>query len=229
VIPDCAVDNDFQVVARRSTAAATCNPVIDLIGDDERDDSVSSFENPYLFLYAPPPVPDPDIPQCDQNYFHYFSSEMYNILPYVNIFTSTITDLLAASMVHPALRHGVLSISALLADQKSQVGRTRSLEHLQKSLGLLQSSLSAIQVDEGLAISIFILSYLNVFMGEHESARKHLHGLRLVFETLRTEYLKSGRSVKPLTMLIWRMAIRIDYIMSMAFTLYPIFPTYILM
>jgi Fungal specific transcription factor domain len=227
---DCAVADEFQVVTLRSPAAATCNPVINITRDDESEDhSVSSSENPYFFLHTPPPVPDPDIPQCDQTYFHYFSSEMRYVLPYVNIFTSTITDLLGASMVHPALRHGVLSISALLADRKSQVGRARSLEHLQKSLSLIQTSLSAIQVDEGVAISIFLLSYLSAFMGDFVAARKHLLGLRLVFEQLQTDYLKSGRPFKPLTMLIWRMAIRMDLIISMGFTLYPVFPTYVLL
>jgi hypothetical protein len=126
----------------------------------------------------------------------------------------------------------VLSISALISDKKSERGRRRALEHLQKSLKLLQGSLSAVEVDEGVAISIFLLAYFNVSSGEHASARKHLAGLNMVLAQLQADHLiKNGGvlspyAVSPCTMLIWRMAIRMDFIMSIMYGLRPVFPMY---
>jgi len=157
---------------------------------------------------------------------------MSNILPYVNIFPSAPSSLFSTSLYHPALRHSVLSISALIADKKSGKGRERALEHLQKSLKLLQNSLSAVEVDEAVAISIFLVAYFNVSSGEHSAARKHLHGLQMVLAQLEKEHLtKNGgilspHAVSPLTMLVWRMAIRMDFILAIIYGRRPIFPMY---
>jgi hypothetical protein len=153
---------------------------------------------------------------------------MFNVFPYVNLFTSTITDLLRASMLHPPLRHGVLAISALFADKNAQLGRARAYEHHQKSIRLLQTALSAVEVNEGIVISILLLTYFNVASGEHAAARKHLLGLRVVFENLQMDIRKKGRltpyAIGPLTMLTWRTAIRMDFILAMIYSLPPIFP-----
>jgi len=157
---------------------------------------------------------------------------MSNILPYVNIFPSAPSTLFSTSLHHPALRHSVLSISALIADKKSGKGRERALEHLQKSLKLLQNSLLAVEVDEGVAISIFLLAYFNVSSGEHSAARKHLEGLRMVLAQLERNHLtKNGGipspyAISPLTMLVWRMAIRMDFILAIMYGRRPIFPMY---
>src|SRR6202035_4881943 len=138
----------------------------------------------YALSHSPAPVPDPDIPAGDLPYFSFFLAEMSNVLPYVNIFPSTLSSLFSSSIHHPALRHSVLSISSLIADKTAHRGKERALEHLQKSLRLLQNSLSTLAVDEGVAISIFLLAYFNVSSGEHASARKHLLGLAMVMEQL---------------------------------------------
>jgi hypothetical protein len=89
-----------------------------------------------------------------------------------------------------------------------------------------------VEVDEGVAISIFLLAYFNVSSGEHASARKHLAGLSMVLAQLQADHLvKNGGvlspyAVSPLTMLIWRMAIRMDFIMSVMYGLRPVFPMY---
>jgi len=109
----------------------------------------------------------------------------------------------------------------------------RALDHLQKSLKHLQTSLSAVELDEGMAISIFLLAYFNVGSGEHATARKHLQGLHMVLEQLKQNHLvrnggiPSPYAISPLTMLIWRMAIRMDFIMSIMYGQAPIFPVYV--
>ena len=155
---------------------------------------------------------------------------MRNVLPYVDLFPAAPASVFSSSLYHPALRHSLLSVSALISDKKSERGQQRALEHLQKSLTFLQRSLSAVEVDEGVAISIFLLAYFNVSSGELVSARKHLAGLNMVLAQLKADYLvKSGGillyyAVSPLTMLIWRMAIRMDFVMAIMYGLRPVFP-----
>jgi hypothetical protein len=203
--------------------------------DDDKDvttDTTSPSSGSLTLIRSPPPVPDPDIPSTDLPYFSFFLEEMYNVLPYVNLFPAAPSSVFTTSLHHPALRHSVLSISALISDKKSERGRRRALEHLHKSLKLLQGSLSAVEVDEGVAISIFLLAYFNVSSGEHASARKHLAGLSMVLAQLHTDHvIKNGGflspyAMSPCTMLVWRMAIRMDFIISIMYGLRPVFPMY---
>jgi hypothetical protein len=120
----------------------------------------------------------------------------------------------------------------LIADKSAHRSKERALEHLQKSLSLLQKSLSTVAIDEGVAISIFLLAYFNVSSGEHASARKHLMGLAMVLEQLERDHIVrnggvlSPYAISPLTMLVWRMAIRIDFIIAVMYAQRPIFPMY---
>jgi hypothetical protein len=120
----------------------------------------------------------------------------------------------------------------LIADKTAHRGKERALEHLQKSLRLLQKSLSTLAVDEGVAISIFLLAYFNVSSGEHASARKHLLGLAMVMEQLQRDHsvrnggVLSPYAISPLTMLIWRMAIRLDFIIAIMYAQRPVFRMY---
>ena len=185
-----------------------------------------------MLYYSPAPTPDPDIPPSDLPYFKFFLAEMPNVLPYVNIFPSTVSALFSCSINHSALRYSVLSVSALIADKKSDRGRTRALQHMQKSLKLIQDNLSAAEVDEGVAISIFLLAYFNVSSGEHSTSRKHLRGLQMVLNQLQHNHLiRNGGTVSPcaispLAMLVWRMAIRMDFIVAVTYGRRPIFPMY---
>jgi len=215
------------------------DPIRDIFCEDGDDTSQTSSTEPsatetsYSLLRSPPPVPTSDIPSSDLPYFTFFLEQMSNILPYVNLFPSAPSSVFSVSLQHPALRHSILSISALIADKKSDLGRVRALDHMQKSLKHLQTSLSAVEVDEGMAISIFLLAYFNVGSGEHATARKHLHGLHMVLEQLKRDHLvrdgglPSPHAISPLTMLIWRMAIRMDFIMSIMYGQPPIFPVYV--
>jgi Fungal specific transcription factor domain len=194
----------------------------------------SEANSPFQLCLAPAPVPDPDIVSSDLPYFNFFLDQMSNVLPYVNIFQSAPANLFSTSLHHPALRHSILAISALIADKKREMGRRRALEHIQTSLKLLQDSLTIVKVDEGIVMSIFLLAYFSVTCGEHVTARKHLAGLHLVLTQLQEEHKSKNRgllspyAISPLTMLVWRMAFRMDFIGSMMYGSRPVFPMYVL-
>lgn len=206
------------------------------VDDDVDTSSTTTKTSPpdmsFALFHSPAPVPDPDIPSGDLPYFNFFLEEMCNILPYVNIFPSAPSSLFSSSLHHPALRHSILSISALISDKKSSKGKQRALEHLQKSLKLLQTSLSAAEVDEGVAISVFLLAYFDISCGDLPSAQKHLQGLCMVLAQLQQEHLVrnggvlSPYAISPLTMLVWRMAIRMDFILAIMYGRRPVFPMY---
>src|SRR2546423_8906625 len=87
------------------------DPFNDLLCDVEDDDTTaeetstkpsptSSSPPPRtsaLSLYSPALAPDPDIPQSDLPYISFFLAEMSNVLPYVNLFPSTVPSLFASS------------------------------------------------------------------------------------------------------------------------------------
>jgi hypothetical protein len=198
--------------------------------DDLTQIPVNTASSPlYISLV---PVPDTEITQTDLPYIRYFLSEMSNTLPYANIFPSSIYGIFSSSIHHPALRYSVLSISALCCDKKSHQGKRRALEHLAKSLKLLQRSLWSVEVDECVANAIFLLAYFNLLAGDKISARKHLRGLSMVLDRIQQSHLVnnggvlSPYAISPLTMLIWRMAIRVDFIIAITSAQRPVFPAY---
>ena len=210
---------------------------------DEEDETISPpssagsltpSELPYFPTYFPPDIPNSDISATDLPYLTFCLEEMSNILPYANLFPSTASSLLSSSLHHPTLLHSLLSLSALLSGKKFDKSHERALEHLSKSLKLLQNRLSTVEVDEGVAISIFLLAYINMASGEHTSARKHLHGLRVILDRLQEDQMsknggiQSPYAVSPLTMLVWRMAIQMDFSISIMDRRRPIFPMYVM-
>jgi len=230
--------------ARPWTSFPICDPFYDFFDEEERildpppstiprAPSSSSLGVSLPFYISPSPVPDSGINQADMHYFNYFLSEMANVLPYVSIFPSTVSGLFSSSIHHPALRHCVLTLSALCADNQLNQGKQRALEHLSKSLKLLQRSLWQVQIDECVANAIFLLAYFNLLAGDKDSARKHLSGLSMVLDRIQQDHLVKNQGVlspyaiSPLTMLIWRMAIRVDFIIAIVTGERPIFPMYL--
>lgn len=142
----------------------------------------------------------------------------------------------------------MLAVAALIADQSrlgNGEGHPEALKHLQKALQLLGSRLSAVDVDvnddgDGFAISSFLLAHFSIMVGDHNAAKKHLRGMSLVLSKLdhsntRTsggkqhshgDSFPSPLTTDKLTMLIWRMAIRIDFISSIACGQEPVLPKY---
>jgi hypothetical protein len=84
---------------------------------------------------------------------------------------------------------------------------------------LIQSRLSETGADNGLAISTFLLAQYAVMKGEVSVARHHLRGMARILWNIDHQTSESAPSPitsDPLTILIWRMAIRIDFISSIA-------------
>lgn len=168
-------------------------------------------------------------------YFKFFLSELPNSFPYVNLFPWAAATLFAESNHHPALRQCVLSVAAMLEAGSSEQLRTKAFNYLQKALNLLQNSISSLDVDEGVAISSFLLAYLGLILGDLGATILHLRGLLLVFHRLDPDTahhmvtVPSPEHITPLTTLIWRMAIRVDFIASIATGKAPILPPYTLL
>jgi len=219
---------DFFCESKPSVARPAAHPD----PSENTEQNVSAVQNQYPIFLSPAPYPDPDITVSDMPYFRYFLSEMANMLPYVKIFPTTLHGIFSSSIHHPALRHSLLSVSALCCAKKYDQGKQYAFEHLSKSLTLLQRSLSSVEVDECVANAIFLLAYFNLLSGDKSSARKHLQGLSLVLHQIRQNHFnknsgpQSAHAISPLTMLIWRMAIRVDFIIAITCAQRPIYPPY---
>jgi hypothetical protein len=120
------------------------------------------------------------------------------------------------------------------------------LDHLQRALQLIRDRISSVEVDEGIAISSFLLSHFSMMLGDYVTAKKHLKGMLVVLQRLDHYHVAEsggGRTgdggggaregvpnplrMDELTMLIWRMAIRIDFISSIASGRQPLLPEYL--
>ena len=164
-------------------------------------------------------------------YINFFLSELSKRFPYVKFFPWVAAKLFSTSSRNPSLRQSVLSVAALIAENHSERGHPQALEYLQKALQMLQSQISTFEIDEGVAISSFLLAHFSMMLGEHLTARKHLDGMVIVLKKLYPEdiqeSLMSSLTINPLTTLIWRMAKRIDCISSIACGKAPVIPRFL--
>lgn len=94
---------------------------------------------------------------------------------------------------------------------------TRSLKHKQEALQSLQQAVSTKEVDEDVAIAIFLKIFMDTFAGE-EVAQAHLRGLSLVLQELHIDSSISSplywNKVSPLVLLISGIAFRLDVLVS---------------
>lgn len=178
------------------------------------------------------PESQPSDEDCSgPSYFNFFLQELSQCFPYVNLFPWTAATLFSSSNHNPALRQSVLAVAALIADRASN-GAAEALKHLQIALQLLRNRLSAVDVDvdDGMAISSFLLAHFSMMLGDHTTAKKHLQGMSIVLGKLdhsegpHKESVPNPLTTDKLTMLIWRMAIRIDFISSIACGKEPVLP-----
>jgi Fungal specific transcription factor domain len=200
-----------------------------------RMDSLTAF----LTDSDPSPVPESSSRPMeegaeDEPYFNFFLSELSRCFPYVNLFPWTAAHLFSTSLHHPALRQSVLAVGALIADNTlgGHQSHEAALKHLQAALLQLQSQISERGADEGIAISSFLLAHFSIMLGDYKTAKSHLKGMVVVLGNLdptlraRGTAVPSPLSVSGLTMLIWRMAKRIDFISSVACGRAPVLPRY---
>jgi hypothetical protein len=168
-------------------------------------------------------IPHTEVPIATEDssgdsYFNFFLTELSKLFPYVNLFPWTAATLFSTSTHNPALRQSVLAVAALLASQQEETRQGTSFAHLHSALQLIRSRLSQTGADNGLAISTFLLAQYAVMNGEVSVARHHLRGMAKILWKLNqtSESAPSPITSDPLTILIWRMAIRVDFISSIA-------------
>jgi hypothetical protein len=174
-----------------------------------------------IILRAPVFTPNATIDPLDSNYFSFFLSSMHDVLPYTRLFPMAITDIFSRGMQDSRVRHSILSISAGVIDYRLQ----RSLDrfHIQyiTAIQQIQEAIQQLQIDEALAISVFLITWIDTIRGKLQNARKHLTGLRIILEEL---HKKGVALISPIVMQIWRIAIRLDCSASFFLVDTPIFP-----
>ena len=116
---------------------------------------------------------------------------------------------------HEGLRHSLLACSQAIRDLFSRSEPSESF-FLQKtkSLRLLQESLSTGKINEEVAISIIMHVAMDVLTGRLKHTQPHLRGMFLILQQLEQKAKASGRELRPLALLIRRMAIRMDFACS---------------
>jgi hypothetical protein len=133
------------------------------------------------------------------------------------LFPWTAATLFSTSTHNPALRQSVLAVAALFTSQQDETSLGTSFAHLHSALQLIRSRLSETGADNGLAISTFLLAQYSIMKGEVSVARHHLRGMAgILWKLDQSESAPSPITMDPLTILIWRMAVRIDFISSIA-------------
>lgn len=181
------------------------------------------------------PVPDDSIvdPQ-DSHYLRFFVLEMPRVLPYAKLFPTAVGEVFYNGIHHTALRHSILSLSAFMADRRAKRPATRAYMHLQKALRLLQDAISKGNIDDGVLYAVFLMVYFNIVNSDHASSRRHLQGLQSLLD-YRQRQVAADRSLSAsghgnqlvmpvLTMLIRRMAMRLDFVLAIFYARKPIFP-----
>lgn len=191
----------------------------------------------YLFLsnssthmiHRTPGFTDALVDPLDSPYLFFFLSAMPYALPYTTLFPTMLSDIFARALEYPCVRQSILSIASHVADHRFKRTPERSQMLHKTSLQIIQKAIQKLQVDEGLAIAVFITCWTENLKGHHESSRNHLRGLKMILDRLQlgisdnpsTQTMHSS----PLLMLIWRTAIRFDWACSMFVVESPIFPT----
>ena len=168
---------------------------------------------------------------------------MSYILPYTNIFPSIVHDVFARCVMHIALRHSVLSVSSMIADYRAKRPMDRFHFQYITSLQKIQQAIQIMSLDEGIAIAVFLILWIDVVRAELRPSRKHLRGLYLLFQELQKRYRDPSASaalsqdpqilvdergstvgVSSLIMQIWRIALRLDFTTSLYLVQPPVFP-----
>jgi hypothetical protein len=152
-------------------------------------------------------------------YVSYFIQEVPSLLPLAEMFPSVCNDIWAMSLTHTPLTQSILAISSYFADRRSAIPGIHGLAYLEKALARVQESVSMGIVDEGLIAAVFLLALQSTVSGDHKSVRRHLQGMCQLLQcyhqrracSLHSEpspFLPDGHAI---VMLLWRMAIRMEY------------------
>jgi hypothetical protein len=126
-------------------------------------------------------------------------------------------DIMMRAAQDKPLLHTVLSVSHLIADSHNRRSLLPAYTHQNKALAGLQQSLSAVTITESIAISVAMLSWLNMIQANGEQLSHHLRGLFLVFQEIEKNRNGLESQQSPILMQIWRFSIRLDFIATVFF------------
>lgn len=184
---------------------------------------------PYPTIPKQPIWADAVVDSADSRYFHFFLCHMSNILIYGDLFPKAINEIFARTLQSKPLRHIVLCMSSGFIDGYLQRPVTRSLTHKQEAFSSLQECLSSGEITEDVAIAICLMLFMDVFSGK-TIPQAHLRGLYLVLKELHIDSSNNSplfwNKVSPILMLIWRLALKIDGMISTIQQDVPIFPPF---
>lgn len=159
-------------------------------------------------LLGPPRSPIAEeclVDEIDFPYFTFFLHKMPIYFEYTVYFPELVPILLARSIAHPAMRHTILSMSAMTLDTARNQPLVRFYRHRHAAISFLQSALQQDTVDIGVAIAVYLFAWMDYSSGFQESGHRHLCGLFLISEHFR----KQGKT--GLCIALQKMAIRTDF------------------
>jgi hypothetical protein len=149
----------------------------------------------------------------------FFLRELPALLPFSELFPSVCNDIWALSVTHIPLTQSVFAISSYLTDRRADIPPIQGLTYLEKALTCVQEAIYLSIVDEGLIAAVFLLALQSTLSGDFKNSRRHLQGMCQLLQfynqqragsipAINTLYTTDGY---PIIMLLWRMAIRMEY------------------
>ena len=197
------------------------DPFRDLFMDPVESDLTTFLSSTYSNLPTTHVYED----RSDDSYFNFFFAELSKAFPYVYLFPWTAATLFSSSNHNPALRHAVLAVAALISNPED--AHSEALNHLTIAIQGLRNRICGGDANDAEAIICFLLAHFSIAVGDPVSARKHLDGMSSLLQNLsNNDAFPNPTITDKLTVLIWRMAIRVDYISAIACGEAPILPRY---
>jgi hypothetical protein len=91
------------------------------------------------------------------------------------------------------------------------------------ALQMIQKSLQTMELDEGIAIAVFLVLWIDAVRADLGAVRKHLKGFHLILQELQVQ--SGGAGLSPLILDIWRIAFRLDWTANLYLGMEPVFPS----
>jgi len=164
----------------------------------------------------------------DSRYFYFFLEHGTEAVVYTELFPRSVQEIFVRTFDNRQLMHAVLAVSSMAIDSALQKPLTRALTHKQNAITSLQQSLCTGHITEDVAISIFLLLYMDCFAGK-EVAQAHLNGLSIVLNHLKVDLGNPTvwvDKLSPLLMLIWRITIALDIVTAAVQRTIPVLPSF---
>jgi len=166
-----------------------------------------------------PKSSDDIVHPLDSHYFAFFLQSMVRVVTYANLFPSIIADIFSRCILHKTLRHSILSLSSWIVDFRLHRSMDRFQLQYIATLQNIQASICSSQIDEGTAISVFLIVQIDMMRSDHWAARKHFRGFYLIVQNL-----LANSNLSPLLLATWRLAIRLDWTIALYLAEAPVFP-----